>query len=89
MYRLITESLFGLHLEGNTLRFTPNPPKQWPTYKIHYRFQQTMYHITFHNPQTGAGNGTMSIDGTPITGDQFVVPLVNDGGNHEVLIELQ
>ena len=36
MYRLITESLIGLHLEVDRLRFVPCLPPEWKTFKIHY-----------------------------------------------------
>ena len=45
MYRLLTETLLGLKLEGNRLRLTPRLPKHWPTCKIDYRYRQTLYHI--------------------------------------------
>src|SRR6202034_3727531 len=46
MYRLITESLLGIHLEVDSLRFTPCLPADWPAFKIHYRYRETFYHIT-------------------------------------------
>jgi cyclic beta-1,2-glucan synthetase len=49
MYRLITESLLGIHLEINCLRFAPCLPSSWKTFKIHYRYRETFYHITVHN----------------------------------------
>src|SRR6202040_4257626 len=41
MYRLITESLLGLRLEVNYLRFAPCIPQSWPSFKIHYRYRET------------------------------------------------
>ena len=35
-----------MNLEGDQLRLIPRMPKSWTTYKIHYRFRQTIYHIT-------------------------------------------
>ncbi len=46
MYRLLIETLLGVNLEGDQLRLTPRLPKSWTTYKIHYRYRQTVYHIT-------------------------------------------
>jgi cellobiose phosphorylase len=46
MYRLITESLLGLEREGERLRVVPCLPVEWPSYTIHYRFRETVYHIT-------------------------------------------
>jgi cellobiose phosphorylase len=48
MYRLITETLFGLNLEGGTrLTFRPCVPPSWKRYKINYRFHNTFYRIQF------------------------------------------
>ncbi len=46
LYRLIVESLLGLRLERNELRFQPCLPEDWKEYKIHYRYYETVYHIT-------------------------------------------
>ena len=46
MYRLLIETLLGVNLEGDQLRLSPRLPKTWNTYKIHYRYRQTVYHIT-------------------------------------------
>ena len=87
MYRLITESLLGLQLEANTLRFTPRPPKSWPSYKFHYRFRETVYHILIQNGGDGKTIRRMTIDGKDQP--EHVVLLVNDQGNHDVEIELE
>ncbi|MDY0226440.1 MAG: glucoamylase family protein [Desulfomicrobium apsheronum] len=47
MYRLIVESLLGLSLEVDRLRITPCPNPQWKEFKVHYRFRETVYHISF------------------------------------------
>jgi len=46
MYRLLIETLLGVNLAGDQLRLTPRLPKNWTSYKIHYRYRQTVYHIT-------------------------------------------
>jgi cyclic beta-1,2-glucan synthetase len=46
MYRLIVESLLGLRLEVDKLRFTPCLPADWEGFKMHYRYRETVYHIT-------------------------------------------
>src|SRR6185503_17495873 len=47
MYRLLIETLLGAHLEGDRLRLIPRMPAAWNSYKMHYRYRQTVYHITF------------------------------------------
>ena len=87
MYRLITESLLGLHLDIDKLRFTPRPPRHWPSFKIHYRYHQTHYHITIQNGGSGNSIRRLTIDG--IDQPDQCVPLVNDNAHHEVAIELE
>ncbi len=45
MYRLIVESLLGLRLEVDKLRFAPCLPADWKGFKMHYRYRETVYHI--------------------------------------------
>ena len=87
MYRLITESLLGLQLDIDKLRFTPRPPKTWPSYKIHYRFRETNYHITIKNGGDGITIQSLILDGTDQP--EHFVPLIDDKGNHEVEIQLK
>ena len=86
MYRLIIESLLGLHLDVDKLRFNPRPPSDWPSFKMHYRYRSTFYHIIVK--RSGAGNAIkkLSIDGTEQT--EHFVCLLDDQSNHEVVIEL-
>lgn len=86
MYRLIIESLLGLHLDVDKLRFNPRPPSDWPFFKMHYRFRETFYHITVNNSGSGKAIKMLSIDGVAQT--EHVVTLVDDKANHEVLIIL-
>ena len=46
MYRLTVETLLGLQLEVDQLRIAPCIPAHWESYKIHYRYRETVYHIT-------------------------------------------
>jgi cyclic beta-1,2-glucan synthetase len=67
MYRLILESLLGLRLDVDKLRFEPCLPAHWPSFRIHYRYRETQYHIvvTQQRPHTGGqchGQGTPERD---------------------------
>ena len=48
MYRLLVETLLGINRVGDKLLLTPHLKKEWNSYKVHYRFQDTVYHITFN-----------------------------------------
>ncbi|MEQ1828032.1 MAG: glucoamylase family protein [Pirellula sp.] len=86
MYRLIMESLLGLRLDVDKLRFNPRPPAHWPSFKMHYRFRETHYHITVNRRGLGNSIKTLSIDGVDQT--EHVVCLVDDRSNHQVVIDL-
>jgi cyclic beta-1,2-glucan synthetase len=86
MYRLITESLLGLHLEIDRLRFEPRMPKAWQSYKVHYRYRETFYHVTIHNGGNGMTVARVLVDGNEHP-DQ-TVPLVNDRKDHTAEVYL-
>ena len=43
MYQLILESFLGLRREGNIINFLPCIPETWKSFKIKYRFEETLY----------------------------------------------
>jgi cyclic beta-1,2-glucan synthetase len=88
MYRLLTETLLGLGLEGNRLRLTPRLPKHWPTCKIDYRYRQTFYHITISRSPSGSrGSGQIYLDEEELT--DGLIPLVDDRREHNVEMRIE
>ena len=63
MYRLIVESLLGLRLEVDKLRFTPCLPKDWTTFMVHYRYRETVYHIAVLQTAAGVDEMSVTVDG--------------------------
>ena len=51
MYRLTLETLLGISIEDNYLCIKPCVPAHWQTYKIHYRYRDTLYHISLNRHQ--------------------------------------
>jgi cellobiose phosphorylase len=83
MYRLLIETLLGVNLAGDQLRLTPRLPKSWTTCKIHYRYRQTVYHITITRLVAGSADADqLFLDGKEIAGQK--VPLVDDRREHAV-----
>lgn len=83
MYRLLIETLLGVNLEGDQLRLTPRLPKSWTSYKIHYRYRQTVYHITITRlAADSASANQLSLDGQELAGE--TIPLVDDRREHSV-----
>jgi cellobiose phosphorylase len=86
MYRLITESLLGLRLEVDTLRFAPCLPVDWEGFTVHYRYRETVYHIAVLH--TGAGNGEMGVTVDGVEQHDKAIPLVDDRQEHSVEVRI-
>ena len=86
MYRLIVESLLGLRLEVDKLRFTPCLPADWEGFKMHYRYRETVYHIAVL--QTPAGNGEMRVTVDGVEQHDKTIPLVDDHQEHSVEVRI-
>ncbi len=86
MYRLMVESLLGLRLEVDRLRFTPRLPEHWQGYTMHYRHRETVYHIQVLRAPAEGGGLRVSLDGA-LQADGGI-PLADDRQEHwaEVLV---
>ena len=85
MYRLITESFLGLQQVGDKLKFAPCVPKEWNTFKVHYRYKKTMYHIEF-TQQDAVKEMMVMVDGTEHR--DKIITLHDDGVEHHVEITM-
>ena len=86
MYRLIVESLLGLRLETDRLYIEPCLPSGWDSYKIHYRYRETIYHISICQLYGEYANMTIRVDGTEFQ-DKFI-RLYNDRNEHQAEVKL-
>jgi cellobiose phosphorylase len=80
MYRLIVESVLGLRLETDRLYIEPSVPSEWNSYKISYRFRETVYRINFMRQDGKQKDLTILLDGNYIK-DKYI-HLVNDQKEH-------
>src|SRR4051812_15451017 len=87
MYRLITESLLGLRLEVDRLHFTPRLPTAWESFKMHYRYRETFYHISIARQRPGAAMNEVVVDG--VVQPDGTILLKDDRCNHNVELRLQ
>jgi len=91
MYRLIVESLLGLTLEGNCLRFVPCLPTDWTAFRMHYRYRETPYDISVRQMPAAVdeavGATTVTVDGVVQSDDR--VHLIDDHAAHQVVVALQ
>lgn len=86
MYRFITESLLGVQLQTDTLRFTPCLPPQWQAFKINYRYRETFYHITVRNAGGGKSVNRVVLDGKEQP--DKTARLIDDRNKHEMEVDV-
>ncbi len=86
MYRLIIESLIGIVLEGNRLRFAPCPNPSWQSFKLRYRYRETFYHLVV--VQIGSGRDVLSftLDGKEQANK--MATLIDDHTDHYIEIRV-
>jgi len=83
MYRLVTESLLGLRLEGTRIRIEPCMPATWDGFKIHYRYRETLYHISV---LPKSAEPSVILDG--VVQPDMAIPLIDDSHEHTVEVRL-
>jgi len=87
MYRAGVESILGLRRGGSTFAIDPCIPSSWPDYTIVWRIGRTRYEIAVSNPARRCrGVGEAELDGVSVDAD--AIPLVDDGGTHQVRVVL-
>ena len=86
MYRLILESLLGLRLEVDKLGFVPCLPQDWESFKVHYRYRETVYHITVLQVRDGSA-ASVTVDGAEQP--DKTIPLVDDRQEHFVDVRIE
>jgi cellobiose phosphorylase len=87
MYRLIVESLLGLRLEVDKLRFAPCLPADWKGFKVYYRYRETVYEIDVQQQFAGEGETSVTVDG--VLQPDLAIPLVDDRRNHSVEVVIR
>ncbi|MCG6881461.1 MAG: cyclic beta 1-2 glucan synthetase [Deltaproteobacteria bacterium] len=86
MYRLVVESLLGLKLEVDKLRFEPCLPADWNGFKVHYRYRETVYHIEVLQTDDENTDVRVTVDGTE--GRDKTIPLKDDHLEHTVEVRI-
>ncbi len=86
MYRFIVESLLGLRLDVDKLHFAPCLPAEWRGFTVHYRYRETVYHITIVQHPATRDVATVRADGIARPGN--VIHLVDDRQEHSVELRL-
>jgi hypothetical protein len=74
-------------LEGDQLRLNPHLPRSWTTCKVHYRYRQTVYHITISRLVADwADTNQLFLDGKELALE--AIPLLDDHREHFVELKV-
>ncbi len=86
LYRLIVESILGLKLEREKLRLSPCLPADWKGFNVHYRYRETVYHISILRMSVIDGLECVTVDGFEQTDN--AISLVDDHREHTVEVRI-
>jgi cyclic beta-1,2-glucan synthetase len=88
LYRAGLESILGFRKRGSALAIDPCIPRDWQQFEVRYRHGAARYRIVVNNPNgVCRGVSGLSLDGTPLPAGALV-PLSDDGLEHEVQVVL-
>jgi cellobiose phosphorylase len=87
MYRIAVEDMLGLQVRGDVLHLRPRVPRDWSAYSLRYRRGQTVWAISYSNPQRLALKSSelrVRLDGKEAASGR--ISLVEDGKVHAIEI---
>jgi len=87
MYRVGLEAVLGIRRMGKTLQINPCIPRHWQNYRVTYCVGGTTFQIRVDNP-SGVNRGVkqVKLDNKLLPGNE--IPLLSDGGQHEVNVRM-
>ncbi|MBP9926129.1 MAG: cyclic beta 1-2 glucan synthetase [Cyclobacteriaceae bacterium] len=83
LYRLIIESFLGVEQQGDKLKVNPCIPEEWKSFKVRFRYKETVYDIEVTQTKTAE---EMSITVDDVKQKENWIPLMDDGVAHHVQI---
>jgi cellobiose phosphorylase len=87
MYQAAVQALLGLRRTGATMRIAPCIPRTWSEYSIVLRVGRSTYRFAVSNAShVSSGVAHAELDEKPVNPD--AIPLSDDGGTHEVTVQL-
>jgi cellobiose phosphorylase len=87
MYQAAIQAIAGLERRGDTIAFNPCIPSGWPEFSLEWSFGTTTYRFVVSNPEhRSRGIVSATLDEGAV--DPAAIPLVEDGGRHEVRVVL-
>ena len=85
MYQLIVTYFLGITQRNNKLTIKPCIPKEWTSFKVNYRYINTMYTISIIRKGFNERNTLATKDENQ---NEQVIELMNDGQVHDVEVKI-
>jgi cellobiose phosphorylase len=86
MYQLIVGHLLGIRLKVDKLCFEPCLPEDWRSFKVHYRYRETFYHINIE--RSGPADNVVSVVVDGKERKDRAIPLADDRTEHQVEVKI-
>ncbi len=86
IYQLIVRYLLGVCLNVDKIYFKPCLPADWVSWKLHYKYRETFYHITFLC--TGPSDKVVSVKIDGLEQEEMAVRLIDDRIEHLVEVTI-
>ena len=87
IYRVWLEEVLGFKRRGDRLTIEPVIPKDWPGFRLRYRYQSTHYDIAIENPgHISHGVDLVELDGAAVS--DKMITLRDDGGSHTIRVRM-
>ena len=87
IYRVWLEEILGFKRRDNRLSIDPVIPKDWPGFRLRYRYKNTRYEITIENPEhISRGVDLVELNGATVS--DMMITLRDDGGSHNIRVRM-
>jgi cyclic beta-1,2-glucan synthetase len=87
IYRVWLEEVLGFKRRGARLMIDPVIPKDWPGFRLRYRYQNTHYDIAIENPaHISHGVDLVELDGAAVS--DMMIMLCDDSGSHTIRVRM-
>jgi cyclic beta-1,2-glucan synthetase len=85
MYQAAVKAILGLERRGHAISINPCIPTVWEEFTLDWTIGGTRYHFVISNPHhSSRGSVTAELDGAAV--DPSAIPLLEDGGRHDVRV---
>ncbi len=86
MVQFILESLLGLRVEADKLHLAPCVPAAWASFRVRYRYRETLYHIDVQRTSIANVGPSLTVDGMEVPGT--TIAMVDDHRPHLVEVKI-